>query len=134
MRAAYDRQGEDNPPRPGAINESAVMDLGGMLIVFTALVALLNARGIKESLRSNIVMTIIEVGGLVHALLQEALHLRVEAHGAVQHAGAGRPARGSSPARRHRTRATPRHPPRRVRRPGPRAGPPPGPAALPLAS
>lgn len=34
-------------------------------IVFLLLVGLLNARGIKESLGSNVVMTIVEVGGLV---------------------------------------------------------------------
>lgn len=33
--------------------------------VFLVLVALLNARGIKESLRANVLMTVIEVGGLV---------------------------------------------------------------------
>jgi amino acid transporter len=34
-------------------------------LVFLGLVALLNARGIKESLRANVVMTVIEVTGLV---------------------------------------------------------------------
>ena len=34
-------------------------------VVFLALVALLNARGIKESLKSNVVMTLIELTGLV---------------------------------------------------------------------
>jgi amino acid transporter len=34
-------------------------------LVFLTLVALLNARGIKESLRANVVMTVVEVGGLV---------------------------------------------------------------------
>ena len=34
-------------------------------VVFLVLVALLNARGIKESLRANVVMTVIEVTGLV---------------------------------------------------------------------
>ena len=34
-------------------------------LVFLAVVALLNARGIKESMRANVVMTIIEVSGLV---------------------------------------------------------------------
>jgi amino acid transporter len=34
-------------------------------LVFLALLALLNARGIKESVRSNVVMTVIEVSGLL---------------------------------------------------------------------
>ncbi|ABS01730.1 APC family permease [Kineococcus radiotolerans] len=34
-------------------------------LVFLVLVALLNARGIKESLRANLVMTVVEVGGLL---------------------------------------------------------------------
>jgi APA family basic amino acid/polyamine antiporter len=42
----------DVPPVPAAI-------------VFLALVACLNARGISDSLRSNVVMTIIELSGLV---------------------------------------------------------------------
>ncbi|MEW1960721.1 APC family permease [Kineococcus sp. NPDC059986] len=34
-------------------------------VVFLVLVALLNARGIKDSLRANVVMTVVEVGGLL---------------------------------------------------------------------
>ncbi|WP_328813147.1 APC family permease [Rhodococcus sp. NBC_00297] len=34
-------------------------------LVFLAVVALLNARGIKESMRANVVMTVVEVSGLV---------------------------------------------------------------------
>ncbi len=34
-------------------------------VVFLLLVAVLNARGIKDSLRANVVMTLVEVGGLV---------------------------------------------------------------------
>ena len=34
-------------------------------VVFLVLVGLLNARGIKESLRANVLMTVVEVGGLV---------------------------------------------------------------------
>jgi len=44
-------------------------------IVFLALVALLNARGIKESLRSNVVMTVIEVSGLVIVVVVVAVLL-----------------------------------------------------------
>lgn len=42
----------DVPPLPAAL-------------VFLVLVALLNARGIKDSLRANVVMTVVEVGGLL---------------------------------------------------------------------
>jgi APA family basic amino acid/polyamine antiporter len=44
-------------------------------LVFLALVALLNARGIKESLRANLVMTVIEVGGLLLIIVLAALVL-----------------------------------------------------------
>lgn len=44
-------------------------------VVFLALVACLNARGITESLRSNVVMTIIEVGGLVIVVVVVAMLL-----------------------------------------------------------
>lgn len=44
-------------------------------IVFLALVAALNARGIKESLRANVVMTAIEVSGLVLVVVLGALVL-----------------------------------------------------------
>ncbi|WGW10443.1 APC family permease [Saxibacter everestensis] len=42
-------------------------------LVFLALVAALNARGIKESLRSNVVMTIIELSGLVLVVVAVAV-------------------------------------------------------------
>ncbi|WP_052436636.1 APC family permease [Georgenia sp. SUBG003] len=41
--------------------------------VFLALLALLNARGIKESVRSNVVMTVIEVSGLVLVIVLGAV-------------------------------------------------------------
>lgn len=44
-------------------------------VVFLALLALLNARGIKESVRSNVVMTVIEVSGLVLVIVLVALFL-----------------------------------------------------------
>jgi basic amino acid/polyamine antiporter, APA family len=44
-------------------------------LVFLALVALLNMRGIKESLRSNVVMTVIEVSGLVLVVVLVGLML-----------------------------------------------------------
>jgi APA family basic amino acid/polyamine antiporter len=44
-------------------------------IVFLALVGLLNARGIRESLGSNVVMTIIEVSGLVIVIVVVAVML-----------------------------------------------------------
>src|SRR4051794_5712969 len=44
-------------------------------IVFLALVAALNARGIKESLRANVVMTTIELSGLVLVVVLGALVL-----------------------------------------------------------
>lgn len=50
----------DVPPIPAAI-------------VFLALVALVNARGISESLGSNVVMTIIEVSGLVIVIVTVAV-------------------------------------------------------------
>ncbi|MEE6288384.1 APC family permease [Georgenia sp. MJ173] len=43
--------------------------------VFLVLVALLNARGIKESVRSNLVMTVIEVGGLVVVIVLAGIAL-----------------------------------------------------------
>ncbi|WP_127130157.1 APC family permease [Georgenia sp. SYP-B2076] len=43
--------------------------------VFLALLALLNARGIRESVRSNVVMTVIEVSGLVLVVVAVALAL-----------------------------------------------------------
>ncbi len=52
----------DVPPVPAAI-------------VFLALVAVLNARGISESVRSNVVMTIIEVSGLVIVIVTVAVLL-----------------------------------------------------------
>ena len=42
-------------------------------LVFLLLVALLNARGIKESLRANLVMTVIEVSGLVLVVVLGAI-------------------------------------------------------------
>jgi APA family basic amino acid/polyamine antiporter len=50
----------DVPPIPAAI-------------VFLALVGCLNARGISESVKSNVVMTIVEVGGLVIVIVVVAL-------------------------------------------------------------
>jgi amino acid transporter len=44
-------------------------------IVFLVLVALLNARGIKESVRANVVMTVVEVSGLVLVIVLGALVL-----------------------------------------------------------
>jgi APA family basic amino acid/polyamine antiporter len=44
-------------------------------IVFLALVGLLNARGIRESLGSNVVMTVIEVSGLVIVIVVVAVML-----------------------------------------------------------
>ncbi|QCB93702.1 APC family permease [Cellulomonas shaoxiangyii] len=44
-------------------------------IVFLALVAALNARGIKESMRANLVMTAIEVGGLLLVVVLGAIVL-----------------------------------------------------------
>lgn len=44
-------------------------------IVFLALLALLNARGIKESMRSNLVMTVIELSGLVIVIVVVAIML-----------------------------------------------------------
>ncbi len=44
-------------------------------IAFLVLVALLNARGIKESVRANVVMTVIEVSGLVLVIVLGALVL-----------------------------------------------------------
>lgn len=44
-------------------------------LVFLALVACLNARGISESLKSNVVMTVIEVSGLVIVVVSVALML-----------------------------------------------------------
>lgn len=52
----------DVPPVPAAI-------------VFLLLVALLNARGISESVRSNIVMTVIELSGLILVIVLVALML-----------------------------------------------------------
>ncbi|NQW88147.1 MULTISPECIES: APC family permease [unclassified Frigoribacterium] len=44
-------------------------------IAFLALVALLNARGISESLRGNVVMTVVEVSGLVIVIVVVAVML-----------------------------------------------------------
>ena len=44
-------------------------------VVFLALVAVLNARGISESLKTNLVMTVIEVGGLVIVVVTVAILL-----------------------------------------------------------
>ncbi|ADB72894.1 APC family permease [Geodermatophilus obscurus] len=44
-------------------------------LVFLLLVALLNARGIRESLRANLVMTLVEVSGLVLVVVLAALVL-----------------------------------------------------------
>lgn len=44
-------------------------------VVFLALVACLNARGIRESLRSNVVMTVVEVSGLVLVVVVVAMLL-----------------------------------------------------------
>jgi amino acid transporter len=44
-------------------------------LVFLALVAVLNARGIKESLRANLVMTVVEVGGLLLVIALAAVVL-----------------------------------------------------------
>ncbi len=44
-------------------------------IVFLALIACLNARGISDSLKSNVVMTIIEVSGLVIVIVVVAIML-----------------------------------------------------------
>ena len=48
---------------------------GWAAVVFLALLALLNARGIKESGRSNVVMTVIEVSGLVLVIVLVAVFL-----------------------------------------------------------
>jgi amino acid transporter len=42
-------------------------------IVFLALVACVNARGISESVKSNVVMTVIEVGGLILVIVTVAI-------------------------------------------------------------
>ena len=44
-------------------------------LVFLALVALLNARGIQESVRANVVMTVVEVSGLVLVVVLGAVVL-----------------------------------------------------------
>ncbi|SEQ45156.1 APC family permease [Microlunatus flavus] len=44
-------------------------------VVFLALVAALNARGISESLKSNVVMTVVEVSGLVIVIVTVAILL-----------------------------------------------------------
>ncbi|GAB7193128.1 APC family permease [Kineococcus sp. NUM-3379] len=44
-------------------------------LVFLAAVAVLNARGVKESLRANVVMTVVEVSGLVLVVVLAALVL-----------------------------------------------------------
>ncbi|MFF8103336.1 APC family permease [Streptomyces sp. NPDC016640] len=41
------------------------LPVGLVAVVFLALLALLNARGIKESMRANVVATVVEVGGLL---------------------------------------------------------------------
>jgi amino acid transporter len=41
------------------------LPVGLVAVVFLALIALLNARGIKESMRANVVATVVEVGGLL---------------------------------------------------------------------
>lgn len=48
---------------------------GVAAVVFLALVACLNARGIKESLRGNVIMTVVEVGGLVIVVVVVAMLL-----------------------------------------------------------
>ena len=48
---------------------------GPAALVFLLLVALLNARGIRESLRANVVMTLVEVSGLVLVVVLGALVL-----------------------------------------------------------
>jgi APA family basic amino acid/polyamine antiporter len=44
-------------------------------VVFLALVAVLNARGINESLKTNLVMTVVEVGGLLLVIVTVAVLL-----------------------------------------------------------
>lgn len=44
-------------------------------IVFLLLIAALNARGITESLRSNMIMTVIEIGGLVVVIVVAAIFI-----------------------------------------------------------
>ncbi|MEU5757286.1 amino acid permease [Streptomyces sp. NPDC047829] len=41
------------------------LPVGAVAVVFLALLALVNARGIKESTRANVVATVVEVGGLL---------------------------------------------------------------------
>ena len=55
----------------------ALVDLPALptALVFLTLVALLNARGIKDSLRANVVMTVIEVSGLVLIVVLAAVVL-----------------------------------------------------------
>ncbi len=54
---------------------SALVDVPqrGAALVFLVLVGLLNARGIKESLRANVVMTCVEVGGLLLVVVLGAI-------------------------------------------------------------
>ncbi|NHC12801.1 amino acid permease [Motilibacter sp. E257] len=47
------------------LTEFVDLPVAGVAVVFLVALALLNARGIKESLRANTVATLIEVGGLV---------------------------------------------------------------------
>ena len=56
---------------------SALVDVPALpaALVFLTAVALLNARGVKESLRANVVMTVVEVSGLVLVVVLAALVL-----------------------------------------------------------
>ncbi|WP_078625300.1 APC family permease [Streptomyces iakyrus] len=49
----------------GYLSVFVTLPVGLVAVLFLALLALVNARGIKESTRANVVATVIEVGGLV---------------------------------------------------------------------
>lgn len=63
-------------------------------LVFLTLVALLNARGIKESLNANLVMTLIELSGLLLVVILAALYV---SHGQGEPARVLQFAEGTSP-------------------------------------
>ncbi|MFE5399132.1 amino acid permease [Streptomyces sp. NPDC056568] len=74
------------------------LPVGAVAVVFLALLALVNARGIKESTRANVVATVIEVGGLL-VIVALGAWLLLRGDGDVARLGQlGTPERGAAAA------------------------------------
>ncbi len=80
------------------LSEFVTLPVGLVAVLFLALLALVNARGIKESTRANVVATVVEVGGLL-VVVALGVRLMVRGDGDLGRLGQlGTPEKGAAAA------------------------------------